>query len=197
MSEIWRPVKGYEDLYEVSSEGRVKSLAREKTSYGGRYFSTKEKVLKSFPDKKGYLMVKLYKNKTKSTKKVHRLVAEAFLEEVPGKDQVNHLDGDKKNNNIRNLEWADNSDNQIHSFKVLGKQATWKGKKLPQEIRDKISKYWLERGGANGKPVRCVETGKEFINACVAARSTGIHRTNISRSCRTGCSAKGTHWCFV
>lgn len=197
MSEIWRPVKGYEDLYEVSSEGRVKSLARIKTSYGGRCFSTKEKILKSFPDKKGYLMVKLYKDKTKSTKKVHRLVAEAFLEEVPGKDQVNHLDGDKKNNNIRNLEWADNSDNQIHSFKVLGKQATWKGKKLPQEICDKISKYWLERGGANGKPVRCVETGKEFINACVAARSTGIHRTNISRSCRTGCSAKGTHWCFV
>lgn len=197
MSEIWRPVKGYEDIYEVSNRGSVKSLARIKTSYNNRSFITKEKILKAFPDKKGYLMVKLYKDNAKSTKKVHRLVAEAFLEEIPGKNQVNHLDGNKKNNNVCNLEWVDNSENQIHSFRLLGKQATWKGKKLPKEICDKISKYWLERGGANGKPVRCTETGKEYINACAASRSTGINRTNISRSCRTGCSAKGTHWCFV
>lgn len=197
MPEEWRDIPGYEGLYAVSNKGSVKSLSKIKTSYGNRTFVTKDKVLKSFEDKKGYLMVKLYKEGTKATRKVHRLVASAFIEKVPGKEQINHIDGNKQNNTVGNLEWADNSDNQLHSFRVLGKQATWKGKKLPKETCLKISRHWLEHGGVNGKAVRCIETGEEFINACAASRSTGIHRTNIGRSCRTGCSAKGTHWCFV
>lgn len=121
--EIWRDVVGYEGRYMVSSLGRVKSLR-----FG------KEKFLCSFPNVDGYLKVGLFrKSKMRQCSvqhqySVHRLVAEAFIPNPEGKPQVNHIDGDKTNNRVENLEWATSRENTIHAI-LLGLNNQHKNKK--------------------------------------------------------------------
>ena len=95
-TEIWRPVEGYEGLYEVSSLGRVKSL-----KYG------REKVLKPWKDGWGYLLVTLCRNGKVKHFKAHRLVATAFLPNPMRLPEINHKDEDKTNNCVSNLEFCD------------------------------------------------------------------------------------------
>ena len=129
MQEIWESVKGYEGLYEVSNLGRVRTLKRATTS---------GVVLKQAV-KHGYMHVCLSKDGKPSTKRVHRLVAEAFIANPMDKPVVNHIDGDKTNNAVSNLEWATNSENELHSFRVLGKKPNrpWKGK--PRKFARRLS----------------------------------------------------------
>ena len=112
MEEVWKDIKGYEGLYKVSTYGRVKSLSKSSNGY-------KEKILKGYntgKDRK-YVCVKLYdKFGNKKNYKIHRLVAEAFLDNYNNLPQVNHIDGDTFNNNINNLEWCTNEENQKESF---------------------------------------------------------------------------------
>ena len=107
MKEIWKDIKDYEGLYQVSNWGRVKSM-----NYN---HSGKEKILKTGTYKSGYLYVVLYKNNKRRHLSIHRLVAEAFLE-IPEDIkqyigtvylQVNHKDENKQNNNVENLEFCD------------------------------------------------------------------------------------------
>lgn len=102
MTEVWKDVKGYEGLYQVSNLGRVKSLAR--ILNDGRKW--KEKVLKLGKDKDGYLQVHLYKNGKPKMFKIYRLVAEAFIPNPDSLPCVNHKDEDKTNNTVENLEWC-------------------------------------------------------------------------------------------
>lgn len=110
--EIWRDVVGYEGLYQVSNYGNVKSLSREVNNGNGTYF-TKEKILKPMENHKGYLGVELQDK----WHFIHRIVATTFIENPENKPQVNHIDCDKKNNRVENLEWCTNSENQIHAYK--------------------------------------------------------------------------------
>ena len=96
--EEWKPVVGYEGLYEVSNLGRVKSLGNE--------YSRKEKILKQRKDKYGYLIINIYKEGKIKTCKVHRLVANAFLENPNNYPCVNHIDENPLNNQVDNLEWC-------------------------------------------------------------------------------------------
>ncbi len=102
--EEWRPVVGYEGLYEVSDWGRVKSL-----KFG------KEKLLKPFDNSCGYLHVGLCKDGKKKNFYLHKLVAEAFIPNHNGFTEVNHKDEDKTNNRVENLEWCDRSYNCNYS----------------------------------------------------------------------------------
>ena len=124
MDEIWKPVLGYEDLYEVSSKGRVRKLR-----FINNYVN-KEKIFEISLKNNGtgYYKVFLYKNGKKCQKLVHRLVAEAFLERPEGKDFVNHIDGNKKNNNVENLEWCTRSENMLHAYRNGLATAQAKGK---------------------------------------------------------------------
>ena len=108
MQEIWKDIEGYEGYYQVSNLGRVKSLQTKAYSHIQKkaIVVRREKILKQFPDTKGYLMVDLRKNKTRNTQKVHRLVATAFLPNPDNLPQVNHKDENKINNNVENLEWC-------------------------------------------------------------------------------------------
>lgn len=106
MEEEWRPVKGYEGLYEVSNMGRVKSL-----HYG------KERILRPSDNSTGYRIVELAKQAPKR-KLVHRLVAEAFIPSPMNLPVVNHLDGDKHNNCVSNLEWCTYRQNTLHAIKL-------------------------------------------------------------------------------
>lgn len=105
--EYWKPVVGYENLYEVSNLGRIRSFDRWVKSKNGSIRICRGRILKPGTDKRGYLYVVLCKNNKQKTYKVHRLVAEAFLPNPDNLPQVNHKDENKQNNNVENLEFCD------------------------------------------------------------------------------------------
>ena len=153
MSEIWKPIKGYEGLYEVSNKGRIKSLKRytnSKNEFGNIKQNHNEKILKNNTMKTGYVMTTLYKEGKPKSFFIHRLVAEAFLENPYLLPQVNHIDGNKSNNYVSNLEYVTNSENQKHAYDT--------GLKNAQRVYE-----------SNRKPVRCITTGKEFDSIKEAA----------------------------
>lgn len=115
-NEYWKPVVGYEGLYEVSNLGTVKSLHKiiNKGEFGMVEFP--EKILKVVM-RGPYRAVRIYKNKKGTRYSVHRLVAQAFIPNPKNKRQVNHIDGDKLNNNVNNLEWCTPYENTRHAIK--------------------------------------------------------------------------------
>lgn len=113
-------IEGFEDFigYSVTEEGKVYSF---KKRVGNKWVISKEdkRLLKGNLDSKGYLYVDLKNNKIRKCPKIHRLVALAFIENNnPLFDQINHIDGNKTNNHISNLEWCDSRMNQIHAIKT-------------------------------------------------------------------------------
>jgi len=111
MQEKWKPIGGYEELYEISNTGRVKSYHH---SHNGRIIS---------PDKSnhGHLRIKLCRNGNKDRKLVHRLVAKSFIPNPDNKPQINHIDGNPANNNVNNLEWSTQSENIKHAYDIGNK----------------------------------------------------------------------------
>ena len=110
--EIWKDIKGCNGIYQVSSEGRIKSLERDIVDSIGRKYHKKEQILKPVLNTCGYLQVHLYDNKwERKSLKVNRLVTEAFISNPENKSQVNHKDEDKTNNCVDNLEWMTAKEN--------------------------------------------------------------------------------------
>lgn len=131
--EVFKPIIEFEGLYEISNYGRVKSLERRVLKKNGRFIVNtyyNEKILVPIP-RQGYHRVALHKNGIRYHKNIHTLVAIAFIEnETPDiRDQINHIDGDKSNNIISNLEWCSRSENTLHAYRVLGRKRAWLGEK--------------------------------------------------------------------
>lgn len=105
MKEIWKDVKGYEGLYQVSNLGRIRSL---RNNY---------MILKLGTDQDGYNHFTPCRNGTQTTKKIHRLVAQAFIPNPKNKIQVNHKNGIKLDNKVTNLEWSTDKENKNHAWK--------------------------------------------------------------------------------
>ena len=146
MVETWCKIDGFNN-YSVSNKGRIRD--------------DKRGVIKAKQlSKDGYYKVDLYNNGIRSTKRVHRLVAETFLPFDENRLDINHKDGDKLNNNIDNLEWCTKSENMLHAYRTgLAKPSySMLGRKNPN-------------GGRKGKPIRIVETGEVFksITECEKA----------------------------
>lgn len=121
MREIWKDIKEFKGYYQVSNLGRVQSLDRRVKHPSGSLKTNKGKILKLVQGRKGfYLTVSLGSNKI--TALVHRLVAKAFLDNSLNKPCVNHLDGNKTNNNVSNLSWCSYQENEKWSYAKLGKK---------------------------------------------------------------------------
>ena len=114
MKEIWKPIDNYENLYEVSNFGRVKSYHYHNGTYS--------RILKPRKVKDGYLMIALYKDKKCKNFQVHQLVANAFIPNIKRYTEVNHKNFDKTDNNVTNLEWITRRENVLHYFRNVNKE---------------------------------------------------------------------------
>lgn len=120
--ERWSEIKGYEGLYNISDFGRIKALEKIIVYSNGKIYHYDEKHLK-LNYSNGYRSISLVKNKEKITHMAHILVGQHFIPNPDNKPFMNHLDGDRSNNYYLNLEWSTNSENQLHSYHVLGRKA--------------------------------------------------------------------------
>lgn len=164
--EKWVDIKGFEGLYQVSNKGNVKSM---------NYNHTKtEKELKKGTDSDGYYLVVLVKNKKKSVKKVHRLVADAFIPNPSNLPFVNHKDEVKTNNFVENLEWCDNKYNCNYGSRtkrIKEKLTNRKDQSKPlyqYTIDEKLIKIWSSRNEA-------VRNG--FNKGGIYMATNGIYKT--------------------
>ncbi|MCI4247655.1 NUMOD4 motif-containing HNH endonuclease [Bacillus sp. CCB-MMP212] len=110
--ELWMPVKGYKGLYEVSDLGRIKRLERYVINEYGNEEILEERILNQYNGE--YKTVSLYRDGKQDWISVHRIVAQAFIDNPHGKPCVNHRDLDKWNNDVRNLEWVTHKENTLH-----------------------------------------------------------------------------------
>ena len=111
--ENWKDIKGYEGLYQISNQGKVKGLDRVLQYNATKTKIWKGKTIKTIVDGLGYCRVSLCKDGVKKAHKIHRLVSDMFL---IGEGPINHIDGNKLNNNISNLEHCTNSENINHAY---------------------------------------------------------------------------------
>jgi len=114
--EVWKSIKGYEGFYEVSTLGNVKSLDRKIIFSDGRIRFFKGKFLNPAKTKTGYLFIGLKKSGSIKQMYLHRIVAESFIFNKELKETVNHIDGNKQNNNLINLEWNTRKENTQHAY---------------------------------------------------------------------------------
>ena len=155
----WKEISGYENIYSVSDTGMVRN---DRTgNLIGQWICH------------GYLYVKLCNNYRSETKRVHRLVAEAFCKKEVGKTDVNHINGDKQDNRAENLEWVTKSENMQHAFE--------------NGLQRKTSMGFVKR-------VVCLNDGKVYNGAGHASRYYGIPQGTIYTCCAR--KSKGRHFTF-
>lgn len=118
MDEIWKDIEGYEVLYSVSNLGRVKSMGIKHRHNYGRYATKPVKMLSQRPNGRGYATVRLSRDTKARTFRTHRLVACAFLPNPNNYGLVNHIDGNKLNNKVSNLEWCSPKQNVEHAWRT-------------------------------------------------------------------------------
>ena len=147
MEEIWKDIEDYEGIYQVSNLGRVKRV-------------TTDRILKGIKDRGGYLRITLSKNGVKSNHKIHRLVAQAFIPNPENKPQVNHIDENKTNNLVSNIEWMTAKENLNHG---THNERVSKTQSIPI-IATNIK---------NGE-------SKEFYGARECARQLGLYQQHIT-----------------
>lgn len=168
--EIWKDVLGYEGLYQVSNTGKVKSLFRYK------------KELKPCITKNGYATVELFKHKKGKRLLIHRIVALAFIENKNNLPQVNHIDENKLNNDVMNLEWQTAKENMNY------------GTRLARQIKntDFSKSIYKENAIRNGKivskPVLQFDKMGNFLNRYSSGKEASI-KTKLNHSHILECCA--------
>lgn len=189
MEEIWKAIKDYEGLYEISNLGRIKSLKRIEKFY----HNNNDKILIRSKCSNGYLKIVLSKNNLHKNYMIHRLVAEAFIPNPENKPTVNHKDGNKQNNCVDNLEWATYSENIQHAYNLGLNYSSDKLKGRAGKL-SKMSKsvYQIDR---NKNKIL-----NQYYSVREAERQTKIKAQSICNCCNNKKSCKtagGYKWCYV
>ena len=173
--EIWKPIKAYEGLYEVSNLGKVRAL----TFHNNKVLKNKITVLKQRIGKDGRKRITLYKNKKPKTFQVHRLVAQAFIPKLDNLPEVNHKNENPLDNRVENLEWC-NRDYNMHYGNIREKQLIGKGYK-------KINQYDLQ-----GNFIKCWDKTLQITE------KLGISKQSISYCCNKRTKTAGGYiWRYV
>lgn len=163
--EVWKTVKDW-DKYEISNLGNIRRNGRNlKLPVAGN----------------GYHTVRLSQDGKITTKYIHRLVAEAFIPPIEGKNVVNHIDCDRLNNKVSNLEWCTQRENEIHAWKCGRKE------KVRQAVRENVKKAHANAYKHKIKVVQKDLDGniiKVWNSAIDAKRETGIDNSSIAKCCR-------------
>lgn len=177
--EVWKDVAGYEGLYQVSNLGRVKSILFRNNIV----IKAREKILAQRESNSGYFMVGLHKERKVKQHYVHRLVAEAFLYSDPDAIEVNHINGNKHDNRVENLEFCKHSENIKHARKT-GLLASAKG--AHNKNSKSVAQYDLN-----------MKLLARYASCGEAQRSTGVWAGNVSKAARLGCTAGGYFWKYT
>lgn len=178
MREIWKDIKNFEGYYQVSNLGNIMSTGAKRKTNGTGNYDRGKRLLKQYPNNKGYMTVHLYKYGKDHQKLVHRLVAEAFIENPFQFEKVNHKDENPSNNRVDNLEWCTQKYNMNYG-----------------NVKNKISK-------GNSKPIIQFsingETIKKYSSILQAEKETGISNGSIG-DCLHGRrkTAGGYIWQYV
>lgn len=152
--EIWKDIIGY-DQYQVSNYGRVKTTANSATR--------KERILKPLKHPRGYFRVALWKDNKSKFFFIHRLVAEYFMDNPESKPTINHIDGDKSNNHIDNLEWSTYRENMNHA------------------VENRISACGERNGRSKLTQVQVEEIRNSTLTSVELSTIYGVHKSNINR----------------
>ncbi len=170
MNEIWKPIEGTDGKYEVSNTGKVRCLNYKQTG--------KTKELTASEKVGGYLQLRVKKNGNLKTVVVHRLVADAFIPNPDRKPEVNHIDGNKKNNSADNLEWVTRSENIKHAVNIglrekVASEASKRGKVWIKELHKKQRKAVIATK---------IDTGEQFAfdSQQEAAECLGLQKSHIT-----------------
>lgn len=169
MEEIWKEIKDYEGLYQISNIGQVKSLKRMVVRNNNRPQLVEEKILKPTVNKNGYMFICLYKNGVKKRCQVHRLVAEAFYGEIPKGMQVNHINEIKSDNRLENLNLMTPKENTNWGTAIQ--------RRIEKLINGKKSKSVLQIDKNTNKVIA------EFPSIREVERQLGISNSHISKCC--------------
>lgn len=179
--EVWRDIKGYEGFYKVSNKGNVHSVARI-SSQGKRCGGL---TLKPQYDKDGYLHVGLHKNGVMKTKKIHRLVTEAFIPNPSKYLEINHKDENKTNNRVENLEWCTREYNMNYGT-------------LVERVSKKVRAINVETGEVLTftSTVEAGNKGYDRVNVSLASR--GVYKDSVTGKLRggDGHTYKGYVWSY-
>lgn len=180
MTREWRPVVGYEGLYEVSNDGKVRSISRDRECgiTGIHHYEGRELSLSH--DAYGYLQCALCDSGRIKKAKVHRLVASAFITKVDRKNHVNHINGVKDDNRVENLEWCDIADNNRHAYKTG----------LSHGIPEDAMRRGVEKSAAKRGRSVIRSDGQRFESAAAASRALGVSSCMVAKAIR---GSNGAH----
>lgn len=175
--EIWKDIEGFEGYYQVSNLGRVKRLERTAVRGNGKsenaVFYIPERIKEPQVQTQGYLHVALYKDGKYKTKRLNRIVAIAFIPNPDNKPEVNHIDGNKFNNRVDNLEWVTDVENKQHSIRT----GLYRHYKRP-----------IQQVDESGNVIAEYESLKQ------AADENGFSKGNICNTCKNGTKIYGFFW---
>ncbi len=180
--EIWKDFEPYKGVYQVSNTGRVRSLDRVMVYADGKRVPYKGKILAPKVTRDGYISYGLSSNQKTKWVSGHRLVAIVFLGNSENKPQVNHKNGNRKDNTVENLEWNTLSENMSHAFRVLGKKnpKEWKNGALHPDSK-RVAQI----------DIFTKEIVNVFESTCIAMKITKILNSGISRCCNNKIKSSG------